>query len=647
MRYFAVAAMLLLACSLAFPSFTFLYSANGSLPTDTDDYYKLSQPTGLYMVGSSLYLADSGRGMIFIMNSSANLSRTKVMASPDSEAYLTNPMHMQYESSTGMLYIAGGSTGNILYFDGEGSKVDKWNVGTTSQQKIAGLALTNDTIYVTDTTKGQVVAFSRTTKSYSKIMLQPGGSDGQLSAPQDILLHNGRFYISDSVKGLIFVYDSSFKFLNITFGRGKGGLNLGSPRGMDFDDNRIYVADATRNAIVAFSLDGYPVDVLNASTANGSLAYPEDVIVDNGKLYVADTGNRLIKVFAITKDPGDPTVLAMITGANTTCAGMVSTQAVASKLNISISQVAYSQDLADAQGYYDGYQFSYASSLAQKAKSACASAQSSLTQSMDLRIKQLVQSSQAVVSPYRNISTTSASQLVQFDNKVAAVNSALGAKSYSSAADVALTLPSLAKAIATGSDAKADIEDEKRQNQSLAGVGAEITALSGRLSRLQEKSDLYRQGVNLSGSLELLVLAQEQADAGDFTAANRSIQLAAVEITTYETSISEAARGIDDALSRFAIVEFEFNTIASQPMLLGPDLSGEKKTMAQAKETIYSSPELAMQMAAQAKTSANVKSRDSQALSLAVMGVAVMLFFIALIAFGFLWHINSRRHKGL
>jgi len=648
MRYFASAALsLLIFCSLASSSFNFLFMANGTLSTDSDAYYAFSQPTSLYLVGDRLYVADGGRSLVYILNASKNLSRTKTVANPSSEAYLNNPMHMEYEESSGILYIAGGSSGNILFYNGEGSTVDKWNPGSTNLQKTAGLALANDTIYVTDTMRGQLIALSRTTKAFSRTVIQSGGSDGQLSAPQDILFHEGKVYISDSGKRLIFVYDSNFTFL-YTIGRGKGGVTLVSPRGMDFDDNRLYVADASLGSVIAFSLDGYPVDILNSSTKWGNFSYPEDVVVHNSVLYVADTQNKLIKAFSINKTGGDPAVLQMISDANASCASLKSMQSVATKLNVSFTPASTSDAaIASAQQYYNSYAFSTASSLAQNAQSECASAQSSLTQSVDLKTKQVIQSAQAVVAPYRGVSTTNATQVVQFDNKAAAASSALTSKNYAAAADLALSLPSLANAIATGSESKAVAEEEKKQNQSTAFLTSEITSLTSRLARLQEKSDTYRQGINLSGSRELIVLAQGSAESGDFASANHSLELVRIEINSYETTLASSTKEIDAALSTLSVAEIEFNASASRSVLFAPDLKKERALMAQAMEAVYSSPASALQMASQAKAAAEAKSRDSQALSLAVISVVVVLFFIALIAAGFLFHIMGKKRQGL
>ena len=621
--------------------------ANGSFSSDSDTYFAFSQPSSLYLMGDRLYVADGGKSKVYILNASANLTRVKMVSNPSSQSYLNNPMHMDFDYSNGILYIAGGSSGDLLYYDGQSSTVDKWNAGATNLQKAAGVAITNDTMYVTDALRGQVIALSRTTKSFADTIIQSGSSDGQLSSPQDILFHGGKVYISDATKGLIFVYDGNFTF-QYAIGRGKGDVTLVSPRGMDFDDNRIYVADAGANRVVAFSLDGYPVDVLNSSTAWGNLSYPEDVIVHNGVLYVADTQNRLVKAFSISKAAGDTTVLAMIAAANASCASLGSLQAVATKLNVSFTPVPSSvSDIASAQQYYDGYIFSTASSLAQNAKSSCESAQSALTQKVELRVKQLIQTSQATVAPYRNASTTNASLLTQFDNKAAAASSALASKNYAASSDIALSLPALANSIATGSESKAAADEAKAQNQSTAILTSEITALASRLSSLQAQSNAYRQGINLSGSLDLIALARSSAEGGDFAAANHSLGLVRLDITGYEASLGAAAKEIDSAQSTLAIAEIELNASATRSLLFSPDLGKERAMMAQAEETVYSSPPSALQMAAQAKASAESKSRDSQALSLAVISVAVMLFFIALIAAGFLFHIMRKKKQGL
>lgn len=620
---------------------------NGSLASDTSDYYAFSQPSSLYMVGGSLYVADGGNGMIYVLNASANLSRARTISSPSSTSYMSNPMHMEFDNSSGILYIAGGTSGNILYYNGEGSAVDKWNSGTTNLQKAAGLALSNDTIYITDAGRGQVVAFSRTTKSFSSTAIQSGGSDGQLSSPQDILFHDGRIYISDSGKGLIFVYDSAFSFL-YTIGRGKGGLTLASPRGMDFSDNRLYVADSSLGSVVAFSLDGYPVDILNSSTEGGNLSYPEDVVVDNGVLYVADTQNKLVKAFSIAAAGGNPSVLQMISDANASCNSLRSMQSVAAKLNVSFTPASTSDAaIASAQQYYDSYEFSSASSLAQNAESDCTLAQSALAQSVELRIKQAIQSSQALVAPYRGVSSTNTSQVVQFDNKASAASSALASKNYAASADLASSLPQLANAIVAGSESKAAADEEKKQNQSTAFITSEITALASQISRLQASSDAYRQGMNLSGSLELISLAQKSAENGDFASANHSLALARLEIAADQATLDAAAKEINAAQSSILVAEIDINASASRSLLFAPDLSKERALLATAKETVYSSPPAALQMASQAKDAAEAKSRDSQSLSLAAISVAVVLFFIALIAAGFLFHIMKKKKQGL
>ncbi|MFA6907827.1 MAG: NHL repeat-containing protein [Candidatus Micrarchaeia archaeon] len=649
MRYFAsVALALLLLCPFAGASFNFLYMANGTNPTDGNfNDFALSQPGSLYLVGERMYVADGGRGYVYIMNVSSNLSRIKALSSPSSEAFLNSPMHMDFDYASGILYIAGGSSGNVLFFNGQGSAVDKWNPSSTNMQKAAGIALSNDSMYVTDAVRGQVVALSRTTKAYSSTVLSSGGSDGQLSSPQDILFHDGKVYISDSVKGLVFVYDSNFTFL-FTIGRGKGGVTLVSPRGMDFDDNRLYVADSSMARVVAFSLDGYPVDILNSSTAWGNLSYPEDVIADNGVLYVADTQHKLVKAFSINKTGGDPDVLAMIVAANASCASLNSMQSIAARLNISFTPApTLGEAIASAQQYYDDYAFSTASALAQNAMSGCASAQSSLTQSVDLRIKQAIQSAQAAVLPYRGAASANASQLAQFDNRAAAAASALTSKNYVASADLALSLSSLAASISHGSESKEIAEQEKKQNQSTAFIASEIASVTSQISRLQEKSDAYRQGINLSGSRELVALAQKSADAGDFASANHSLDLARLDVRSYETTLGASTKEIDVALSSLAVSEIEFNASAGRSMLFAPDLSKERALFAQARETIYSSPASALQMASQAKSSAEAKSRDSQAISIAAGSVAVMLFFIAAIAAAFFLHIRGKKKQGL
>jgi hypothetical protein len=198
-----------------------------------------------------------------------------------------------------------------------------------------------------------------------------------------------------------------------------------------------------------------------------------------------------------------------------------------------------------------------------------------------------------------------------------------------------------------GSESKAVADEEKKMNMSTAFFTSEVASITSQLSRLQEKSDAYRQGINLSGSRDLLLLAKKSAENGDFASANHSLALVRIDLTAYETTLGAATKEIDAAISSLSIAEIEFSASASRSILFAPDLSKERALMASAKETVYSSPASALQMASQAKTSAEVKSRDSQALSFAVISVVVVLFFIALIAAGFFIHILGKKKQGL
>jgi DNA-binding beta-propeller fold protein YncE len=102
-----------------------------------------------------------------------------------------------------------------------------------------------------------------------------------------------RIYVSDSIQGLIFVFDRDNK--KVTY-IGKGGqVSLAVPLGMAVDSkDRLWVADAAGQHVYAFDVDS---NALMALGGSGEMTNPTDVAVDEARhrLYVTDsTGQRVL-----------------------------------------------------------------------------------------------------------------------------------------------------------------------------------------------------------------------------------------------------------------------------------------------------------------------------------------------------------------
>ncbi|VVC00219.1 NHL repeat protein [uncultured archaeon] len=638
MKFFALVVLLAL-CASAFASFEYLTEFNGSRPGENIDMYTFSQPSGLLYAGGKLYVTDFGRSALFVMNGTV---REKAVLTSGTDSNFARPLRMFYENGT--VYVADGNSGKIKVFTGT-SIVDTWNPGS-SMQIASSLYMDKDYAYIADMGAGRLYAYSRVTHNYDHIAVDAGAADGRLESPADIHLYKGIYYVSDSAKGMIFAYDQNFTFLS-SIGRGRGGITLTSPRGFDIYDDQIFVADTTSQRIVVFTLDGYPIEVLNASTAGGNFSYPEDVAVGDGVVWVADTYDGVVKEFAHAPLSGNDTVEQAIVLANYTVGQLHSMEQAAAKLRIQFSATNADEYVSEAQEDYGNFLFSSASVLAAKAKDEATAGQQLLSQAIETKVKQLVKAANDKVAPYRPAAPTGeiAAQFAQFDNKVADANAKLAARSYSSAADAANALSPAADALISAIGNKTALDQEASANRTLRDFQLELSGVSLRLSSVKGGYAAYRQEANFSNADSLIAAANASAVQGDFVSANRSISLARTEIDASELALQAISADVDSGIANITIIERGLNMTAAKTTLLPADLSQERSLIAQSYQTVYSNPQLAVAMATQASVAAESKMKDAQALSLAVASVLSIVGAIVLIAGAFWIHLMRRRSK--
>lgn len=637
---FVLALSMLLLPQLAHPSFNYLHSINGSNLEDSDSSFGFFYPAGLLYDSGKLYVSDNGKTALYVMGGPNQTVREKVLLPASTSNPLENPYRMTMEG--GKIFIADGISRVIKIYGGEGYYTENWNKKDGSNvEKATAVAFDEQHAYIADIARGKLVAYSRDKKTYVRVAVDKGISDGFLESPADVERYNGRFYVSDQSKRAIFVFDSNFTYL-MAIGRGTGGVTLTSPRGFEIYNDRIYVADTTSNRVVAFTLDGYPVEVLDSTVHEGNFSYPEDLAIGDGRLFVADTLNRKIKVFEIIDETGNDSVLAQITSANLSLAALYSMQATAAKLNITFNDTRAQELLQQGFHDYQNYLYNSASSLAQQSLEKSQGDFKALSLEIELAAKKQAKAAQEKAAPARQ-KAAGLPELVRFDNAVADMNAKLAGKLYAQAADSALSLSGLADDVVAAAEGKAKEEREKELDRASGRYTLEIDTVKSRLQTVRSGAEEYRQSVNLS-NVEALVLASERyVEEGDFESANHSIELANIEISAYETALGKVALEIREALANVSLSELELNMSASSPSLIPPDLSQERERMAQAYRTAYSNPQLAVAMANEANESASLKIRDAQAVSLAVSAVFVMVGLIAVIAIAFFIHLRGRR----
>lgn len=156
-----------------------------------------------------------------------------------------------------------------------------------------GIEMSDGKIYVCDTQNAAVVVLDLR-KQQTRVMGVSGG--GQLTSPTDIAIApDGKRYVTDRKRGLIFVYDADERYLT-SFGY------VGfQPAGIDVYDDELYVAD----------LGLQQVQVLNRFTGeklrsigergdqDGKFLKPLGVAIDNnGDIYVTDVFRSRVQKFS-------------------------------------------------------------------------------------------------------------------------------------------------------------------------------------------------------------------------------------------------------------------------------------------------------------------------------------------------------------
>lgn len=640
MKLLALLSILLLA-SASFAGFTYLEFYNGTETADNSDVYRFYQPTGVLYDSGKLYIGDSGRGALYIYDTETR-AREKAIIGEGGTGPVQNPLRMAFES--GVLYIADGVSSNVKTYSGEGFNINKLIEGS-NLEKPSGLALDSQNYYIADIAKKRVYVYLRSTRIYQRVALDAGPSDGELGAPADIELYEGKFYVSDSEKNVVFVYDQNFTPIS-TIGRGRGGVTLSSPRGLEVFDGRIYVADSVNNRVVVFSLDGYPLEILDKGTPEGNLSSPEDLAVAGGRLYVAEGGSKLVKAFSINYTVKNDSVLQAIQAANASVQRLVQLQSIADRLNIPYESTDSLLEISMALADYDNYLFSSASALAAKALASSESVQQALQQDIEVRVLQLSKESEEKVAPYRGSGMDGVQEkIAQFDNRVADIKVKLAANSYASAADSALGLSSLAGEIESLVSGKKAQEISAVKNQTFAGFSLDYSGLLARLNAAKQKALQYRQAPDLENSELLLNRSLAEAASGDFDSANYSLALVRLEMSSIELSLDTAAAEIDAALLNISSYESGIKELSAKPSLVPANLAPEMLVISQAKESVYSNAPLAVESARLAGASAGTKAAEAQALSLAVSAVLVIVFLIGALALSFFLHLRRRKAR--
>lgn len=151
-------------------------------------------------------------------------------------------------------------------------------------------------VFVTDTAARRVFSFD---PDHRSVAFVGEGRTGRLSKPIGVAVdRRGTVFVADATLKRVFGYRPDGEML-IAIGH-DGELESASGLAIDREADRLYVADAARHCILAYSThDGALLNTIGHRGAEpGEFNFPTNLTVDaKGTLYVADTMNFRIQLF--------------------------------------------------------------------------------------------------------------------------------------------------------------------------------------------------------------------------------------------------------------------------------------------------------------------------------------------------------------
>ncbi|HVM72963.1 MAG TPA: NHL repeat-containing protein, partial [Anaerolineales bacterium] len=270
------------------------------------DNTHLSQPVGVAVDASSIYVADRWNNRVQVFSRSTHVyAATLGSGSGTGDDQFSNPSDVAVDSS-GNLYVADYDNNRVQQFNS--SFVYQRTYGVTGVPYLtdayhynypSGIAAASDgSFYVTEDTGQRLIKLDAAggvewTLGTAGVAVSPM-TNSSFNQPTDVALDSsGNVYVADQWNQRVQEYDSGGNYL-ATLGLGAGNYEFQEPAGLAIGPNGyIYVADSGRNRVQVFDASRNYLATLGetdvSGTDNAHFNWPRDVAVDsNGQLYVMD-----------------------------------------------------------------------------------------------------------------------------------------------------------------------------------------------------------------------------------------------------------------------------------------------------------------------------------------------------------------------
>jgi hypothetical protein len=629
--------LMLITLSYSLFKFEYLDTINGSENNDTKEFKK---PSAVYYKDGYLYVSDDSLDAIYIFNqTNDSLKRIKIITSESEKPF--SPGRMYYDEG---FYIIDKKGKTILIYSGTGYLVEKW-IDKTNLKDPKGIVVGKDYIYITDSENG-LYLFSIKNKFFDRFGIEKGMGDGKILTAEDIAYYQGRFFITDIEKNEVIIYSQNLTY-EYTIGRGIGGVILKRPKAIEIKEGLVYVLDSGNKRVVVFSLDGYPLAILNVLNASDLT----DLAIGENRLYLTDSYKKQIKIYKIEKE-NTSEIDEKFAKVNQSIQETLNLKEEAAKLNITVYD-NLKERLEQATDYYKNFQYRNLYSALDELYNDSENLKIEIQNKTKDKIEKIIESSNRTILELKEQNDTQLNiKLDLLKSKISAILSYLSNKNYPEAIrttiffqqDLAKTLEYL-KGLETQTN---KTNQTKNQSQDeISSLMQRFETLILRFESLKEKYQKYKQYENFTEYSKLFSLINESLKNKETDKVNIYFLTLEEKINNSENSIKQKIEKIDEAMKKVSLIEEEFQIYLSKKMLIGPDLEKEKKAFESAKELLYSDPEKSIQTLEEILERTKAKIKDSENLTLLATSLIILFAIIALSLLGFYFYIKGRKKKKL
>jgi len=165
---------------------------------------------------------------------------------------LKKPANMDIDRNNRVIYVADTGRNQVIAFSPEGKYLGAY--GTPGQFKPSDVKMLDDRIYVCDSKGSQIHVLDKESGKTLRKIGSMGHKEEDLYHPTNISIHDNKIYVSDTTNFRVSIFDLEGKFLQ-SFGKpGRRPGDFARPKGIDVDrKGRIYVVDSAFENVQVFN----------------------------------------------------------------------------------------------------------------------------------------------------------------------------------------------------------------------------------------------------------------------------------------------------------------------------------------------------------------------------------------------------------